>query len=415
MTTVAQPPVGDNPELWLQDGAVANEPEDQKRVALFDILLIVARQKRLVLAFGLVFAVITAIFLLLTPRLYRSTVMILPPEQTASHGMGGSLQDLSMALASSEGVSFKSSEDFWAAILKGRTIAYDVIKTFNLQQEYGKKNLTETRAMLDRRTSIETDKAGLLNISVEDTDKYRAARIANGYVDAMHRLEDKMSLTDAGQRRLFFQRELSKEKDALGDAEFHQVEVEKKTGVIAPGGQTSEAVNQIADLRAHITEKSVELRSLQTAATDQNPEVQRLKQEIAAEQEQLKQLQDMDVIGKPGDIGPASVPSATLEYIRATREVRYHEVLYEALARQLEAARMDESRTAPVIQIVDPAVPADKHAGLPRIVYVIAAGIFGMIVGLVFAVLRQAYRNLEESPENGAKLRQLKQALSARG
>ena len=50
------------------------------------------------------------------------------------------------------------------------------------------------------------------------------------------------------------------------------------------------------------------------------------------------------------------VAAANLEYLRVARELKYHESLYDFLARQLEAARIDEAKNAVMVQVVDRAV-----------------------------------------------------------
>jgi tyrosine-protein kinase Etk/Wzc len=411
MTTTEQPRLGTETESpWLA------EPEPPRRIAIFDLVLVVVRQKRLVIGVTLGFAVIVAIYALLTPKMYQSEVLLLPPQEQASRGMGGSIQDLSSALASSEGVTFKSSEDFWTSVLKGRTIGDLVVKNLNLQQVYKKKLASSARETLVSRTSFDVDRAGLIGVSVRDPDPKRAAAIANSYVSSMHEVMANMALTDAAQRKLFFKDEVQKEKDALTQAEFALEETEKKTGVIVLGGQASAAIGQISSLRGRIAAANIELQSLLTAATDQNPDVQRLRREIAADQEELTKLQT-DQTGKSGigDIGPTAVPQATLEYIRATREVRYHEALFEALMKQLEAAEMDEARSAPLVQVIDPAIPADRPSGLPRTLLVIIGGILGFFFGVMAAVLRQAWRNIKASPDGRGKMDTLRSALRGQG
>jgi tyrosine-protein kinase Etk/Wzc len=411
MTTTEQPRVGtetDGP--WLAD------PEPPRRIGIFDFVLVVVRQKRLVIGVTLAFVVLSVIYALMTPKMYQSEVVLLPPQEQASRGMGGSIADLSSALASSEGVTFKSSEDFWTSVLKGRTIGELVVKNQNLQAVYKEKRISAARQTLVSRTTFDIDRAGLIGVTVSDTDPKRAAAIANDYVASMHAVMANMALTDAAQRKIFFRQEVEKEKDALSQAEYALEETEKKTGVIVLGGQASAAIGQIESLRGRMTAANVELQSLLTAATDQNPDVQRLRSEIAADESELRKLETEDN-PKPGigNIGPSAVPAATLEYIRATRDVRYHEALFEALLKQLEAAEMDEARSAPLVQVIDPAVPADHPAGLPRSVMVIVGTILGFFFGVLAAVFRQAWRNLKASPSGRGKMDTLRGALRGQG
>ncbi len=407
MATTEQPRV-----MAETDGPWLADPEPPRRIAIFDLALVVAKQKRLVLWVTFAFVLLAVIYALMTPKMYKAEVLLLPPQEQSSRGMGGSIADLSSALSSSEGVTFKSSEDFWTSVMKGRTIGDYVVKNQDLQTVYKKKLLSSARAELESRTTFDVDRAGLIGVTVTDPDPKRAAAIANEYVASMHAVMANMALTDAAQRKLFFKQQVEEEKEALTKAEFALEETEKRTGVIVLGGQASAVIGQIESLKGRMAAARIELQSLLTAATEQNPDVQRLRSEIAGDQAELDKLEgEENPNPEIGNIGPKAVPAATLEYIRATRDVRYHETLYEALLKQLEAAEMDEARSAPLVQVIDAATPPDKPSGLPRTLIVIVGAIVGFFFGVFAAVMRQAWRNLKASPEGRGKMDALRGAL----
>jgi uncharacterized protein involved in exopolysaccharide biosynthesis len=52
------------------------------------------------------------------------------------------------------------------------------------------------------------------------------------------------------------------------------------------------------------------------------------------------------------------------------RELKYHEALYDFLARHLEAARIDEAKNAVVVQVVDSAVEPERKSSPKRLLIV---------------------------------------------
>lgn len=399
----AKAPETDAP--WLESAAPAAGP----KLSLFDILIILAHQRRLIVKTMVVCGVLGLLLSYLSSKMYQSYVTFLPPAQSATRG--ASVGDISAALSAASGTSFKSAEDFWTSVLKGRTISDRVVTMFNLKQEYHAPTMSSADAALRSHVSFDIDKAGLISIFVKDKNAQRAADIANGYITAMHASMSDMAVEDANQRMAFFDSQVNAERGKLADAEKEMMTVQKQTGVIALGGQTSEAISQIGDLRARITEKTVELEGLRTSATELNPEVQRLKSEIGADQTALSRLENEQNKPEIGDISATQVPQATLDYIRAARELRYHESLYDALGKQVEAARMDIARSAPMIQVVDTAVPADHPAGLGRPLWILAGMFVGFFLGLGFGVLRHFYRQMKATPEGRRKLDELTAAV----
>jgi uncharacterized protein involved in exopolysaccharide biosynthesis len=84
--------------------------------------------------------------------------------------------------------------------------------------------------------------------------------------------------------------------------------------------------------------------------------------------------------------------------------VKYHETLYELLAKQYEAARIDEAKAAPVIQVVDRAVPPDKKSGPHRLWILLGCGFMGFVIGYVVAIVTRALRRAAQIPEYAVKL-----------
>ena len=98
-------------------------------------------------------------------------------------------------------------------------------------------------------------------------------------------------------------------------------------------------------------------------ATNENPQVIRIKSEIASLQDHLRRLVESGGKGEAGNPMPPTgkVPELTLEFVRRQREVKYHEALYQMLLQQFESAQLDESRSAPLVQIVDQKSSFARH------------------------------------------------------
>jgi len=283
----------------------------------------------------------------------------------------------------------KSPGDVYVGILGSRTIADDLIKQFGLQNVYKAKRLSDAEADLKKRSDFEAGKDGLVTISVVDHDPKRAAAIANAYLDELTTQNGRLALTGASQRRLFFEQQMQNEEHALSDAEVALKKMEEQTGIIAPVDQSRAAINAIEQTRAQITTREIELSALAQSNTEQNPDVIRIRAEIAALQKQLKTLQDGQEKSQPGNVQhpTAKVPALELEYVRKARDVAYHEVLFNMLAKQYEAARLDESRDAPVLQIIDRAVVPDKKSSPHRMISTAAGFLGGAMLGCLWILV----------------------------
>src|SRR5215469_2640236 len=388
--------VMEHPELSSRIDVRGTAPLETPQVHetdLVQIFSLLIREKRVIWGFSLVLMAITAVIVFGVMRpMYTGEAAFLPPQAPPGSNMSQLAAQLSPMGAMSALSSLKSPGDVYLGILGSRTVADSVIKRFDLQNVYGTKRYSDTVKKLAARSSFNSGKNTLITISVEDHDPKRAADMANAYMDVLREQNGRLALTDASQRRLFFEQQLEHEKNALEDAEVDLKKTEEKTGLIAPLGQAQVEIETAAQMRAEIASRQVELAAMKQGATDQNPAVIRLETQIADLQRQLERIENDKGRSHPGNLQPpaAKVPELALDYVRKQREVKYHETLFELIARQYENARLDESREAPVLQVIDNAVVPDRKSGPPRLLAVLASCVIGLIMGACW-VLIQAY------------------------
>lgn len=368
---------------------------DEDEINLLDILQVVAENARL-LIFGPLAVGLIALgwSYTITPTFTATTSFVTPQQQqsaaTAMLAQLGSLAGLAGAAAG-----IRNPADLYVALLNSRTVADRMIDRFNLMELYETDYRESVRKGLAGSSSISAGKDGLISISVEDTDPKRAAAIANAYVEELARITGSLAVTEAQQRRLFFEQELAKAKENLAKAE------------IALGGAgAGEAMLKfnpaamgegIATLKAQVVAKEVQLSSMRGYLTETSPEFRQARQELTALRAQLAKADKP--VAMAGDA----------EYITRYRDFKYYEVLFEQLARQYEIARIDESHDVALIQVVDVAEPPERKSGPRKAKIAVMATLAAGFALVVFVFVRLALKTIK--PENAAKLTAVRQAL----
>lgn len=284
----------------------------------------------------------------------------------------------------------KTSGELYAGILRSRSIADQLVRQFDLMQVYKVKKESQAEHVLDSATAVAVDaKSSIITVSVTAKSPALAHDLANAYMDALRETNGRLAVSQSSQRRLFFEQQLAKEKDDLENAEVDLKRTEEKSGLIAPTGQTESGIRTIAETQAQVAIRQVQLAALRQSATDQNPEVIRLRSEIGDLQGQLSRLQRGVGNGPTAAIPTSKVPELQLEYVRKEREVKYHEALFEMLSRQYEAARLDEAHDAPVLQVLDPASYPDTKSSPKRMYYMLGGLLLGFLAGCVWVLVRE--------------------------
>jgi len=394
-------------------GQAAQADDD---LSLLDLLIALAERKRVIFTVTAVFAILAIVISLILPKSYTAKVTLLPPQQATSmaSALSSQLGGLSALLGS--GLGIKNSDDTFVGMLRSQTVEDGMVQHFGLMQEYHARYLSDACKAFESHSTVEgNNKDGMIHLSVTDSDPRRAAELANGYIDQFRGLSNHLAITEASQRRLFFQQELELTKDNLANAEEALKQTEQTTGVMQLDLQARALSSSAESLRAQIAAKKVLIQGMQTYATGENAQLTQQEQELASLRTQLAKVGGSeDTPGSELVIPKGKVPEASLEYIRKQRDVKYYETIFEILARQFEAAKLDEAKEGALIQVVDPAILPDRRSFPKRALIVVIATMVGFFFGILVALVQAAFQHLNRDSETSVKLNLLRRALALR-
>ena len=237
--------------------------------------------------------------------------------------------------------------------------------------------------------------------------------MANAYVDQLRSLNQTLAVSEAAQRRMFYQQNLDAERDELGQAELALEQVQEKTGLIQPEAQGRAIVDAVASTRAQVGIKEVQVRAMRTYATANNPDLKRAEEELAGLRGQLAGLErSTGALGNGNlEIPTRRLPEVELEYIRRARDLKYHEALYDFLSKQLEAARIDEAKEAVVVQVVDKGVVPERKSGPRRMLIVLLVAAVAFLLSCLGALTAEAIRRRQQDPQERDRLALLRHSF----
>jgi uncharacterized protein involved in exopolysaccharide biosynthesis len=314
---------------------------------------------------------------LMQPRYVATTAFLLPQQpQSAAASALAALGPLT-ALAGVGGT-VRTPGDQYAALMRSATVSDRMIERFGLMKEYDSQFRIDARRTLEKRVQITVGKKdGLITIDVEDTSPKRAAEMANRYVDELRDLSNSLAITEAQQRRAFFERQLRLTRDQLAKAQ-----ADLQGSGFNPGALKAEpkaAAESYARLKAEVAATEVKLQALRGRFVEGAPEVQQLAAVLSGLRGQLARAE------QPSNYDPGP------DYIGKYREYKYQEALFEVYAKQFELARVDESREGTLIQVLDPAQPPEKKVKPARSLWLLIGAVTGLLIGSASALWR--FRN----------------------
>jgi len=352
--------------------------DDDEGVSLFELMAVLAQHLKLLIAAPLLAGLAAlGITYLIAPTFTAATTFLPPQQQQSAAASALAALGPLAGLAGAAGV--RTPADQYVALMQSVTVSDRIIEQFKLMQEYDAKFRQDARKELASNVRIAVGKKdGLITVEVDDKSPQRAADIANRYVDELRRMTSTLAITEAQQRRAFFERQLVQTRDKLTAAQQALQASGFSQGALK--AEPKAAAEGYARLRAEVTAAEVRLQTMRGNLVDDTPEVRQQQAMLSALRSQLSKLEQAgDAVGGP-------------DYVGKYREFKYQETLFELFARQYELARVDESREGALIQVVDVAAPPEKKSKPKRAITAAATTVATLLLLIAFVFIRNSWR-----------------------
>jgi tyrosine-protein kinase Etk/Wzc len=380
-------------ENQIADTGMPSSDEDE--ISLLDLLQTIVDNLRLLVLGPLAAGVIALGCSFLIAPTYTAKTQFLPPQQqqSAAASMLASLGALGGLAGAATGL--KSPADQYIAFMKSVSVQDALIERFSLVEKYEAKLRTDARFALTGSVKIASGKDGLISVEVDDKDPKFAADLANAHVEELRNLLARLAVTEAQQRRMFFEKQLAQTKDNLAKADLAL----KSSGVSSSVLKSSPAaaVEAVARLKAGISVQEVKLGAMRNYLTESSADFKQALSELASLKTELAKAEK----DEPTTQGIS-------DYVSRFREYKYQETMFELFAKQFELAKVDESREGAVIQVLDIAQPPERKAKPKKAMIAIIATLASCFALLVFVFVRASLKNASQDEETRLKLTMLK-------
>ena len=380
-------------------------------VSLMDILIVMAKHKRLIALATLIASCAGVLIAFLISARYTATVVLLPPqrESTSSMLMSQLSSMGNMASAAANDLGLKNPNDMYVALLKIEPVEQAMVQEFGLKAEYRSRTFIDARKAFEKHVDIlNGSKDGLIRIAVTDTNPRRAAAMANAYVANFQSFSQKAAISEASQRRVFFAQQLVEAKDNLDNAEVDLKKAEQAKGLVQLGGQSMALIQSTASLRAQIAAKQVEIRTMRSYAGHRNADLLLAQQQLAGWQAELGRVTGKSSGGGDGlMLSGDQMPGVQLLYAKKVRDVKYYETIFDLLAKQFEMAKLDEAREGSRVQVMAAATVPDERSGPPRLLIIIGFILGGFLLASLYTVFVEGFRDLRKDPQHWAQVDEL--------
>jgi tyrosine-protein kinase Etk/Wzc len=391
----------------LQD--TPNSRMDEDEISLMDILLVIAKYNRFILAFTAISAILAFVYAIRQPVIYTSNALIMPPQAPLSQAgiLMGQLSSLGLGAGAGAGASAGASIGI---LIKSQKLAYQVVERLELQRLLKAKNIEAARNALASATRVTTNKDGTILIECSDKDPKMAALLVKTYVEELDRFNNEIAVTTASRTRLFLEKQLKLANESLSNVELVLKDSQKNTDLTPLELQTGSMANLIGTLRTQITAKELDLAGMKSFATEQNPSYRKTLLSLASLRAQLQNLENNSGPKKDAIVNNKLSKTGSV-FLNAMRDLKYQQALVETLKKQYDVAKMDEAKDANLIQVVNEPLVPEQPSNPKRSVIVFFGGLIGLILSIIFAFILNSLNVAKQNPSSAERLNLMRRYL----
>ena len=387
----------------------SRDTQYQDEIDLLDLFLVIAKNRVLIFKITFYSCLLSVIISLLLPNIYRSSVKILPPQNTSSlpQQFLSSLADIPIQIPGKVDYSSLYSE-----LVKSNDVIDYAIERNNLREFYKEDEKDDLREIVRKNIITEVDKkSGIITISYLSKEPEVSYNVVRSLIEGLKKLNDRLAITVASQKRLFYEEQLLNAKENLIRSEEDLKTFQFKIGSVKVDEELKAAVEEASALRAKISAKEVELSVLKKYVTPENTKYKNLVDEIAALKEQLSKLQSKIPSDDDALLSAKKASTYGIEYIRKMREFKYNESLYEILLKQYEIAKLEEARDPTIIQIVEkPEIPQKRFKPKRRLIVAITT-ILSFFFSVFLVFVKKFIEDSKKDEDGLNKILQIKEIL----
>lgn len=362
---------------------------ENRGLDFLDYLVIITKWKKFLILLSISVLVVSYLSIyFFVDEQYDSRALIVAAEDEQAGMVSSLLKSISDLPVSIPGISKGINTDIFTTIIYSRSNLEKIINKFGLYDEYGLETMEETIAALTDNIEAAETKEGAYEIIVRASSAQKSADMVNYITDLLNETMIELNIAKSRDNRIFLEKRYAEIKENLQSAEDSLVLYQDKTGILMAEEQAQFSFEAYSKLEAELAAKQVELAVLEKIYGPNYPQTTTAR---IAYNEYQKKLDDIKSgKDKAGLIlAMNKLPEKSMAYLRHYRNVEIYSKMLEFMIPLYEQSRFQEQKDIPVIQIIDPGVPAEKKSYPPRILFTLLFTTIILLIVLFIIITRE--------------------------
>jgi len=382
--------------------------KDDNKYNLIEILLLLWKQKFVLLSLNVVITILIVIYAMMQPNLYRSRAVFTPMGGDQGSSMSAALSQYS-GIASLAGVSLPSggtSGNMIGSLLSSRTLRDRIVRSLDLASILF-KDVTNTERDLNRiaeeklRKMIEITndtKNGTYELSVESEDPELATKIAIQLLMELEELLNEVNLQNSLVNITMTEKRVKEQSKKVEKTQREMVEFQSTHKLLDPSNQSQGYYSLLSSLINQKIQSEMQLQQLEISFSASDSRVQAAKNQLESIKSQLSELENT---GSGLGSAISKAPDIMIKYQNLLRDLEIAQRIYATLLAGLEQGTLNVNESQTYIQVIDPPIIPDVKSGPNRFLIILVgsllSGLFSIFIMLTWIGLVQIKYNFLSS------------------
>lgn len=324
---------------------------------------------------------------------FESKALIIPSDDSSPtgsiSGIMKNLKDLPLGLG---GSSKSASTDLYITIIYSRSNLENVIKKFDLLNDYNLNSMEKAVKLVSKKIEAEVTDEDAFEISVRAKTREKSAEIVNYLLEVLNQKVIELNIAKSRDNRIFLENRYAELKENLRIVEDSLQHFQESTGLYEAKEQLKLIAGTYTELETKITMKKIELEILENMYEKESPQVDLLRREVSLMESEFNGLK-RNKNEESFLLALNSLPENMKKFLRLYRDIEIYTAILEFIVPIYEQAKLEEQKNIPVLQVIDYGVVPEKKAYPPRL---LMSAITTLIIFLLFAsflIFREVFRN----------------------
>ena len=410
----------------------AAEPVQDDTFTVLDLVLVLVRRRRLIVATTGIAAVVLLGYNILAmvidpesrwnllPTWFTASVTVSIADDGPDYGAGaatllsripdtGGLADFASLLAPGTSTDASRAQE----LLIGR----EILDALARQQGFvtdasGNDDIARARERLGK--NLDTEYLFESDLLVISYDHYYPDQAAAGLEFAVQRLRAKMhalTIERVRRRKIFLDERLAEVRQDRTEAQDALTEFQQEFGVINLAAQSESAIQNVTALKTELYRKQVELHSQIELLGENTAAVVRLRSAVDQLRTLIREIEHGFVEFQDSAIPLQELPALGVRYLDLATELSVHDTIYAFLRSQYESTRIEENAKESAFQIVEEVEVPLRKSRPSRALICIIGTLAAFMASILAAFAVERFKRAESDPVQRRQLDEIRQEI----